>query len=54
VPEFLFLRQVLVFLQKKSSVATIPLTQLIYPFYVVFFGLVAQGKGYHWKGRKLS
>lgn len=52
--EFLFLRQILVFLQKKSSVAFIPLTQIIYPFYVVFFGLAAQGKGYRWKGRKLS
>lgn len=54
VPEFLFLRQILVFLQKKQSVAAIPLTQCIYPFYVVFFGLVAQGKGYQWKGRKLT
>ena len=54
IPEFLFLRQVLVFLQKKSSVGVIPLTQLIYPLYVIFFGLVAQGKGYTWKGRKLS
>ncbi|GAB3990305.1 glycosyltransferase [Spirosoma daeguense] len=54
LPEFLFLRQVLVFLQKKSSVAFIPLTQLIYPFYVLFFGLAAQGKGYTWKGRKLN
>ncbi len=54
VPEFLFLRQILVFLRKKSSVAAIPLTQLIYPFYVVFFGLVAQGKGYRWKGRNLN
>ncbi|MVM37286.1 glycosyltransferase [Spirosoma sp. HMF3257] len=54
VPEFLFLRQILVFLQKKSSVNVIPLTQLIYPLYVVFFGLAAQGKGYVWKDRKLS
>ena len=54
LPEFLFLRQVLVFLQKKSSVAVIPLTQLLYPLYVLFFGLVAQGKGYIWKGRKLN
>ena len=54
LPEFLFLRQILVFLQKKSSVGTIPLTQLIYPFYVVFFGLAAQGKGYRWKGRNLE
>ena len=54
VPEFLFLRQVLVFLQKKSSVGVIPLTQLVYPLYVLFFGLVAQGKGYKWKGRNLN
>ena len=54
VPEFLFLRQILVFLQKKSSVAVIPLTQLIYPLYVLFFGLAAQGKGYQWKGRNLN
>ncbi|GAB3697554.1 glycosyltransferase [Spirosoma flavus] len=54
LPEFLFLRQVLVFLQKKSSVVTIPLTQLFYPLYVLFFGLAAQGKGYVWKGRKLN
>ncbi|MBD2703166.1 glycosyltransferase [Spirosoma sp. BT702] len=54
LPEFLFLRQVLVFLQKKMSVAAIPLTQLIYPLYVLFFGLAAQGKGYSWKGRKLN
>ncbi len=54
LPEFLFLRQILVFLQKKSSVKVIPLTQLVYPFYVLFFGLVAQGKGYKWKGRDLS
>ena len=53
-PEFLFLRQVLLFLQKKSSVVAIPLTQLLYPFYVLFFGLAAQQKGYSWKGRKLS
>jgi len=54
IPEFLFLRQILVFLQKKASVGAIPLTQLIYPFYVVFFGLAAQGKGYRWKGRNLE
>ncbi|GAB3956890.1 glycosyltransferase [Spirosoma harenae] len=53
VTEFLFLRQILVFLQKKSSVGIIPLTQIIYPFYTLFFGLAAQTKGYIWKGRKL-
>lgn len=54
VPEFLFLRQILVFLQKKSAVRVIPLTQLVYPLYVLFFGLAAQGKGYVWKDRKLN
>jgi len=54
VTEFLFLREVLVFLQKRRSVLYIPLTQLVYPFYVVFFGLAAQGKGYRWKGRDLN
>ncbi|MDB5239698.1 MAG: glycosyl transferase family 2 [Spirosoma sp.] len=54
IPEFLFLRQILVFLQKKASVGAIPLTQLIYPFYVLFIGLAAQGKGYRWKGRNLE
>lgn len=53
LPEFFFLRQVLLFLQKKKPVRTIPLTQLIYPFYVVFFGLAAQQKGYRWKERTL-
>jgi len=54
LPEFLFLRQILVFLQKRRAVKYIPLTQLIYPVYVLFFGLAAQGKGYQWKGRQLS
>ena len=54
VPESLFLRQVLLFLQKRSAVPYIPFTQVVYPFYVVFFGLVAQTKGYHWKGRNLT
>ena len=54
IPEFLFLCQILVFLRKKSAVWSIPLTQVIYPMYVLFFGLVAQGKGYVWKGRKLT
>ena len=54
LPEILFLRQILVFLQKNRTVPWIVPTALIYPFYAVFFGLVAQGKGYQWKGRKLS
>ena len=54
IPEFLFLRRILVFLQKRSAVWGIPFTQLIYPLYVLFFGLAAQGKGYTWKDRRLT
>lgn len=54
LPEFLFLRQILLFLQKRSAVRWIPLTQILYPFYVLFFGLTAQGKGFDWKGRRLE
>ncbi|MFZ4647808.1 MAG: glycosyltransferase [Gemmataceae bacterium] len=53
-PEFLFLRVIVQFLQKSRAVRWIPLTQLIYPFYVVFFGLAAQKKGFTWKGRVLK
>lgn len=53
--ELLFLMLVLSFLRKKSLIWLIPFVQIIYPFYVTFFGLVAQGKNeYVWKGRKLQ
>jgi hypothetical protein len=42
------------YLGHRGKIKFIPIIQLCYPFYVVFFGLVAQGKGYVWKGRKLS
>ncbi len=48
-----FLVSVLYHLQKRRSVFWIPVVQWIYPFYVVFFGLAAQRKGYRWKGRDL-
>ncbi|MCE7042619.1 glycosyltransferase [Dyadobacter sp. CY312] len=53
VPEWLFLGSVLRFLNKGKSILYIPVTQLIYPFYVCFFGLAAQKPEYEWKGRKL-
>jgi cellulose synthase/poly-beta-1,6-N-acetylglucosamine synthase-like glycosyltransferase len=53
LPEWLFLGTVLQFLQKPRSIWYIPVTQLLYPFYVCFFGLVAQQSEYIWKGRKL-
>ena len=53
--EFVFLILVISFLRKKSLIWLIPFVQVIYPLYVVFFGLVAQKQGeYVWKGRKLK
>jgi len=54
VPEWLFLGSVLLFLRKRSALPWILPTQLVYPFYVVFFGLAAQQKGFQWKGRQLE
>ncbi|HEX9956103.1 MAG TPA: glycosyltransferase [Fibrella sp.] len=54
LPEFVYLRSVLVFLRKRPAVGWIPLTQLVYPVYVLFFGLAAQRPGFVWKGRKLN
>ncbi|MBO0931715.1 glycosyltransferase family 2 protein [Fibrella aquatilis] len=54
VPEALFLGAVLLFFRKRATLPWIPPTQWIYPFYVVFFGLVAQQRGFIWKERKLN
>ncbi len=53
LPEFLFLSLIIRFLGKKRLIGYIPLVQLFYPLYVLFFGLTAQRKGYEWKGRRL-
>jgi cellulose synthase/poly-beta-1,6-N-acetylglucosamine synthase-like glycosyltransferase len=52
-PEWLFLSSILAFLDKKRSILFIPVTQIVYPFYVCFFGLAVQKPKYEWKGRKL-
>ncbi len=54
VPECFFIGGVLSFLQKPKSLLYIPLVQVIYPFYVAFFGLAVQKPTYVWKGRRLS
>jgi cellulose synthase/poly-beta-1,6-N-acetylglucosamine synthase-like glycosyltransferase len=53
-PEFIFLCLIINYLGYKDKIKFIPIIQLIYPFYVVLFGIIAQGNGYNWKGRKLS
>ena len=54
LPEFVFLFLIISYLGHKDKIKYIPLVQIIYPFYVIFFGLLAQRKGFYWKGRKLS
>lgn len=54
IPEWFFLGSVLLFLRKRAALWWIPATQLIYPFYVVFFGIAAQQPGVVWKGRRLQ
>lgn len=53
--EALFLTAVLIFFNRWKSIFYIPLTQLIYPFYAVFFGLISLiPTSYTWKGRRLK
>lgn len=52
--EFVFLSLIIKYLGYQKKIIFIPIIQIFYPFYVVFFGLISQGKGYQWKGRKLS
>jgi cellulose synthase/poly-beta-1,6-N-acetylglucosamine synthase-like glycosyltransferase len=54
LPEFVFLCLIINYLDHKDKIKLIPFVQLVYPFYVIFFGLIAQRRGYNWKGRKLS
>jgi len=52
--EFVYLSLIINYLGYKNKIKFIPAIQFIYPFYVVFFGVIAQRKGYEWKGRKLT
>ncbi len=54
LPEWLFIGTVLAFLKKSYSVFYVILVQVFYPFYVTFFGIVAQQPSYSWKGRELQ
>ena len=56
VLEFAFLGIFLLFLKKGKAIFFIPLVQMFYPFYVVFFGMISifVKKTYYWKSRKLK
>lgn len=51
--EFIFLTLILSYFHQYSLIWWIPVVQIFYPLYVIFFGLLAQRKSaYEWKGRK--
>ena len=52
--EFIFLALILRFLNKQKLIPLVVVVQFFYPFYVLFFGIVAQQKGFEWKGRQLK
>ena len=53
--EGLFLAFVLQFFRKSTAIYFIPWVQLVYPFYVLFFGIIAQKKSsYIWKDRSMT
>ncbi|MFB9296679.1 glycosyltransferase family 2 protein [Persicitalea jodogahamensis] len=54
IPEWLFIGTILSFLRKEKSIIYILFVQVLYPFYVTLFGIVAQKPMYRWKGRELS
>jgi glycosyltransferase involved in cell wall biosynthesis len=54
LPEIFYLNFVLRFLDRAKYIILIPVVQLIYPFYIVFFGLLANKSSYQWKGRSLK
>lgn len=51
IAEFVFLATVLSFFGKKSKVGWIPITALLYSWYVVITALLAQNGSYIWKNR---
>lgn len=53
LPELVFLRAVLKFMKKRLRPFYFLLLQIVYPWYVVFFGLTSNRGRYEWKGRKI-
>lgn len=52
--EFVFLSALLNFLKKKRLIPYIFLVQLIYPFYILYFGIFSRKKEFVWKGRNMK
>ena len=51
--EFVFLALILRFFKQSHLWIWIPVIQLIYSFYVVFFAILPNKRNYLWKGRKI-
>jgi cellulose synthase/poly-beta-1,6-N-acetylglucosamine synthase-like glycosyltransferase len=54
LPEFLFLKAILKFMEKKFVFNNFLFLGWIYSFYAVFFGIIANFGSYEWKNRKLK
>lgn len=54
IPEFLFLRLISHYLEAPWKTSAFWLLQLVYPYYVVFTGFLANFSSYEWKGRKIK
>lgn len=52
--EFLFLRLISHYLDAPWKLSAFWLLQLVYPYYVVFTGFLANFRSYEWKGRKIK
>ncbi|HEX8546798.1 MAG TPA: glycosyltransferase, partial [Cytophagaceae bacterium] len=50
--DYIFLRGVLSFLNKRLKIKLFLITSIFYPFYVSFFAVCSNIGGYSWKGRK--
>ena len=52
--EYVFLRIVLFYFGKRINLFIFMVTALVYPFYVVIFGLISRRESYQWKGRDIK
>ncbi len=49
--EYIFLKRISTFLKIRWHIFTFLALELLYPFYVVFFGIMANVSSFNWKGR---
>ncbi len=52
--DYFFLREVMAFSGLRMKIWLFFMTELLYPFYVLYFGLVAHTGGWTWKGREFK